>query len=130
MKLRKYIQYSLLGTLLLSVVSLLLSIWLSLDQSFYISFGLLYLLIPGVIWSFVLFPPSVVDPIERAIFALLLSIVIVPLTVLLLSKLGMSINTYYSFFIILGIDTVGSLFLIKKNMSIHWRKRKSIFALK
>lgn len=109
----KYFKYTLLTIFIFVIISLILSIWLSILQSFRIIFGAIYLLfIPGFVWSWVFWKKGALDVIERFILSLILSIAIVPLVVFLLNKVGMGINLFNSFLEILGIIILGFIIIL------------------
>lgn len=109
---KKWLKYSSLTVLILTLISLILSIWQPTLQSFRIVFGLVYLLfLPGFIWSWVFWKRGEIDFIERLILSLALSIAIVPLVVFFLNKVGLRINLLNSFLEIFGIIVLGSLFI-------------------
>ena len=106
LRLIKYI----IGTLIsLILISLIVSIWLPLAQSFRIVFGSVYVLfLPGLVLSFVFFNKKEIDFIERIALSFALSIAVVPLLVFYLNLLGMKINLVNSTLVIAFI-IIGSL---------------------
>jgi len=113
---KNWLKYSLLGILLLVIVSLVLNIWLPVWESFRIIFGSVYLLFfPGFVWSWVFWKKGKLDSIERFILSLVLSIAIVPLVVFILNKVGVKINLVNSFIEILSIIFLGGSALLIKN---------------
>ncbi len=106
LRLIKYI----IGTLIsLILISLIVSIWLPLAQSFRIVFGSVYVLfLPGLVLSFVFFNKKEIDFIERIALSFALSIAVVPLLIFYLNLLGMKINLVNSTLVIAFI-IIGSL---------------------
>lgn len=105
---KKWLKYSMIAILSLAIISLILSIWLPVIQSFRIVFGTVYLLfLPGFVWSWVFWKKSELDVIERFILSLVLSIAIVPLIVFFLNKVGVKINSLNSILEILAVIIIG-----------------------
>lgn len=122
----QYLKYSLLGIIILVIISLLLSIWLPILQSFRIVFGAVYLLfLPGFVWSWVFWKKGELDSIERFTLSLALSIAIVPLVVFLLNKVGVKINLLNSFLEVLGLLVSGIFIIILQNKKIFVKLNKN-----
>lgn len=112
---KRWLKYSILAVFILTGISLILSFWIPLWQSFRIIFSSVYLLfIPGFIWSFVLWKQNELDVIERYTLSLVLSIAFVPLFIYLLNKVGFKINLINSFFEILVLILFAAVILIIK----------------
>lgn len=113
---KKWLKYSILGIIILIIISFLLCFWLPILQSLRVVFGLVYLLfLPGFVWSWVFWQKSELDGIERFILSLVLSIAIVPLVVYFLNKIGVKINLLNTFLEILGIIVIAFTILNFKN---------------
>lgn len=105
---KKWLKYSMIAILSLAIISLILSIWLPVIQSFRIVFGTVYLLfLPGFVWSWVFWKKGEIDVIERFILSLALSIAIIPLIVFFLNKVGVKINLLNSVLEILVVIIIG-----------------------
>lgn len=115
----QYLKYSLIGIIILVIISLILTIWLPFIQSFRIVFGAVYLLfLPGFVWSWVFWKKGELDSIERFTLSLALSIAIVPLVVFFLNKVGVKINLVNSLIEISGIIIVAVIILTIKKFSL------------
>jgi len=114
-----------LGALL--VIALLGTIKFPWEQSFRVVFGTFYVLfLPGFIWSYVFFrekdkkqetkgqeeSEKSFDVVERIVLSLALSIALGPLTLFFLNKIGILINLWNSFFVILGLIIIGLSIII------------------
>ena len=89
-KILKYIGGAILG---LAILSLIISIWLGVQQSFRIVFGSFYILfLPGLVLTFAFFGKKEIDIIERIALSFALSIAVVPLLVFYLNLIGMKID--------------------------------------
>jgi len=113
---KKWLKYSILSILILTLISLLGSIWLPIWQSFRIVFGTVYLLfLPGFVWSWVFWKKGEIEWIERIVLSLALSIGIVPLTVFVLNKVGIKINLFNSIFEILILVIIATIVVAVQN---------------
>ncbi len=136
----KWIRGIGIATVVLALLSIGLGVFTSLGylESFRIVFGSVYVLfIPGFIISYIFFPFSkpfeeetgkkslidkgvnvndgkdgkAIDWIERIALSFALSIAVVPLVMFYLNFVGVKINVFNSFFVILGIIVVSFLIL-------------------
>ncbi len=116
-KLLKYIGLSIALLLLLSV---LLSFVLSFVESLRLVFGTAFLLIvPGLVWSFVIWNSNTIKLFERALFSIALSIFLVPLIVFLFNKTGLSINALNVFIECSGVVVIGLLIIFLQKTKLN-----------
>ena len=117
-KILRYILGVILG---LAILSLIISIWLGVQQSFRIVFGSVYVLfLPGLVMTFVFFPiknrgEKEIDILERIALSFALSIAIVPLLVFYLNLVGMKINVLNTSLVIAFIILVGLAIVYRQN---------------
>lgn len=128
---------------ILILISLALSFFLEIEESFRIVFGSVYVLfLPGFIISFIFFPKTkeldskeenAIDWLERIALSFALSIAIVPLVVFYLNLIGIKINLLNTSLIIAGIMLISIIILwIKQKRQKadiagkHRRKPKNI----
>ncbi len=87
---------------------ILLSIQLTFLHSLQIIFGAMYLFfLPGFIWSLVIWKKDEIDLMERLLVSIILSMVIIPTFMYLLSKVGVGINLANSLLVASGILVSG-----------------------
>ena len=123
-----------LGVLL--IIALLGMIRFPWEQSFRVVFGVFYVLfIPGYIWSYVFFKPQEttevkkgevasdshqekkIDGIERIVLSLALSIALSPLALFFLNKVGVKINFWNSFLVIMSLIIIGLGIIVYQQLS-------------
>lgn len=93
LKENKILEYTGGVILGLAILSLIISIWLGIQQSFRIIFGSFYILfLPGLVLTFAFFRKKEIDIIERIALSFALSIAVVPLLVFYLNLIGMKID--------------------------------------
>lgn len=125
---KKWLKYSILGIIILIIISFILGFWFPILQAFRIVFGMVYLLfLPGFVWTWVFWQKSELDGIERFILSLVLSIALVPLVVFFLNKVGVKINLLNSFLEILGIIVFGFVLIIIQNKKFSKLKQYFVF---
>lgn len=128
-------KYIIGGLTILSIISLIISIWLPIAESFRIVFGSVYVLfLPGLVLSYVFFNGSTsspqdsltgsprgkeIDIIERITLSFALSIAVVPLLVFYLNLIGMKINVLNTVLTIALIIAAGLAI-------IFWQNKKSL----
>ncbi len=100
----------------LIIISFILAPFLTIQASFRIVFGSLFVLfIPGYFITYIFFPESTkdhkIDSIERITLSFALSIAIVPLIIFYLNRIGVKITLLNSVLIIIAI-IVASLIII------------------
>ena len=114
-KILKYIGGVILG---LAIFSLIISIWLGVQQSFRIIFGSFYILfLPGLVLTFAFFGKKEIDIIERIALSFALSIAVVPLLVFYFNLIGMKID-------VLNVILVVFLVIIGGFGIMLWHKEK------
>jgi len=114
-KILKYIGGVILG---LAIFSLIISIWLGVQQSFRIVFGSFYILfLPGLVLTFAFFGKKEIDIIERIALSFALSIAVVPLLVFYLNLIGMKID-------VLNVILVVFLVIMGGFGIMLWQKEK------
>jgi len=114
-KILKYIGGVILG---LAIFSLIISIWLGIQQSFRIIFGSFYILfLPGLVLTFAFFGKKEIDIIERIALSFALSIAVVPLLVFYFNLIGMKID-------VLNVILVVFLVIIGGFGIMLWQKEK------
>ena len=114
-KILKYIGGVILG---LAIFSLIISIWLGIQQSFRIIFGSFYILfLPGLVLTFAFFGKKEIDIIERIALSFALSIAVVPLLVFYFNLIGMKID-------VLNVILVVFLVIIGGFGIMLWHKEK------
>jgi uncharacterized membrane protein len=119
LKENKILKYGLVSVCGLIVLSLVVSIWLGIEQSFRIIFGSFYVLfLPGVVLTFAFFKGKEIDILERIALSFALSIAVVPLLVFYLNLIGMKINT-------LNVVLVIAFIILINLAIIYWREKKT-----
>jgi uncharacterized membrane protein len=114
-KVLKYILGVILG---LTILSLIFSIWLGVQESFRIVFGSVYVLfLPGLVLTFAFFREKEIDIIERIALSFALSIAVVPLLVFYLNLIGMKIN-------VINVVLVIALIIMGGFGIMLWQKEK------
>jgi len=114
-KILKYIGGVILG---LAIFSLIISIWLGVQQSFRIIFGSFYILfLPGLVLTFAFFGKKEIDIIERIALSFALSIAVVPLLVFYFNLIGMKID-------VLNVILVVFLVIMGGFGIMLWQKEK------
>jgi uncharacterized membrane protein len=114
-KVLKYILGVILG---LVILSLIISIWLGVQESFRIVFGSVYVLfLPGLVLTFAFFRDKEIDAIERIALSFALSIAVVPLLVFYLNLIGMKID-------VINVVLVIALIIMGAFGIILWQKEK------
>jgi len=115
-KVLKYILGVILG---LTILSLITSIWLGIQESFRIVFGSVYILfLPGLVLTFAFFREKEIDIIERIALSFALSIAVVPLLVFYLNLIGMKID-------VINIVLVVVIIVFGGIGAIFWKKEKT-----
>jgi len=115
-KILKYIGGVILG---LAILSLIISIWLGVQESFRIVFGSLYILfLPGLVLTFAFFRDKEIDIIERIALSFALSIAVVPLLVFYLNLIGMKID-------VINVVLVVAIVILGGIGAIFWKKKKN-----
>ncbi|MDD5638482.1 MAG: DUF1616 domain-containing protein [Candidatus Pacebacteria bacterium] len=115
-KVLKYILGVILG---LVILSLIISIWLGIQESFRIVFGSVYILfLPGLVLTFAFFREKEIDIIERIALSFALSIAVVPLLVFYLNLIGMKID-------VINIVLVVAIIVFGGIGVIFWKKEKT-----
>jgi len=120
-KVSRYILGVILG---LAILSLIISIWLEVQQSFRIVFGSVYVLfLPGLVMTFVFFPiknqgEKEIDVLERIALSFALSIAVVSLLVFYLNLVGMKIN-------VLSVSLVIAFIILMGLILIHFQTKKN-----
>ena len=110
--LKKWVIPALMGLSGSLVVSLILSFYLPVIDSFRIVLGfILILIIPGFIWSWIFWSRDQIDFVERLALSLMLSIIGIPLTALCLTKIGLKINTLNTLSITFILILFGTIIL-------------------
>ena len=116
----KRLKATLITGFVLVAISLFLTVWLPLLQSFRVIFGSVYVLfLPGFAWTWMFWKAGTISNLERSILSLILSMIIVPLFVFLLSKIGARItliNIVFEVLTIIVIAFVLRFFLDKKTI--------------
>jgi len=119
-----FLKNSLLGIILLVILSLAASIWLPISQSFRLVFGVVFLLfLPGFFWSSVFWQKGGVDAVERLTISLLLSIGLVPLAVYWFHKIGVKINAPNVTLEVSAVITLGIVVLLFRQ---YWQKSRNV----
>lgn len=115
--------YTGLILVILVIFSLILSFWLPIGQSFRVIFALFILLfLPGYVWTLLFWNDGEIDYLERAILSLIFSIIIVPLFIFLLNKIGVKIilgNIIWEILVVLIIPLVIKFFPKKLKINFH-----------
>ena len=115
-KILKYIGGVILG---LAILSLIISIWLGVQESFRIVFGSVYILfLPGLVLTFAFFRDKEIDIIERIALSFALSIAVVPLLVFYLNLIGMRID-------VINVVLVVAIVILGGIGAIFWKKEKT-----
>ena len=123
--LKRYLKYSVLGIFLLTAASLIALIWLPLHQAFRIVFGSVFVLfLPGFVWTWVVWKKEQINPLERFVLSIALSLGVVPFTIFILHTLGLAINTTTIFFQITGIILIGIITICVMNKNQLTRESK------
>jgi uncharacterized membrane protein len=119
LKENKILKYSLVSVCGLIVLSLVVSIWLGIEQSFRIVFGSFYVsFLPGLVLTLAFFKGKEIDILERIALSFALSIAVVPLLVFYLNLIGMKINT-------LNVVLVIAFIILINLAIIYWREKKT-----
>lgn len=115
--LKKYIIYVLA---VLTIIALFLSVKFGVLKSFQAVFGgFLILVVPGYCLSLYFWNDDKISIFERAMVSVFLSIIIIPLTLLLINKIGIPINTISILITILVASGIGIITnIIKKRIRI------------
>lgn len=104
---------------LLTTLTLLLAFWLPFQNAFRIVFGSVYLLlVPGFSWTWVFWAKNEINSLERGILSLIISLMIVPLLVFLLNKVGVRIilvNILLEILLLIVIAVIIRLIILKKS---------------
>ncbi|HCJ52900.1 MAG: hypothetical protein A2898_02940 [Candidatus Kerfeldbacteria bacterium RIFCSPLOWO2_01_FULL_48_11] len=113
-----FVKYLGASIIIVALLSIVLSIWMPIQQSTRIIAGAsLALFIPGLTWSYVFWYKNEITGLERFIFSFFLSIALVPLVIYFLNKVGVRINTLNSLLEILGLSIVGiCIYLLRTHM--------------
>lgn len=119
---KKNLLYGIIGLGILVAIALLLSVKLSIHQSFRVVFGLFYIVfIPGYIWSYVFFKEKSITAIERFALSITLSITVVPLIVFLFNKIMLKINIINLVFEILLIIITAIIIIYAKQINLFYK---------
>ncbi len=102
--------FALLGILILGVF---LSYILSPLQALRIISALLFaLVLPGMLLGYIIFKKGSLDAIERIVLSFVFSLVVVPMPLFFVSKIGIKITTQSSFVVILILNIVFTSILL------------------
>lgn len=96
-----------ISTGIILVVLIFLSYILSPPQALRIVSALMFaLVLPGTLFGYILFKRGSIDAVERIVFSLVFSLVVVPLPIFLVSKIGIKITTFASFIVLLVLNVI------------------------
>lgn len=96
-----------------AILSGILTIWMPITTSFRIVFGAIFVLfLPGFAWGHIFWKKGEINALERFTLSIGLSLVTVPLSVFMFSKLGVPIRTLNIFFITTGLTLLAVLFVL------------------
>ena len=105
----------------LIVLGLIAGIWLGFCRGLRSGIAAIYvLLLPGLIWSYVVFKLNEINLAERVLYAVVISILVVPIVVFLAFKVGIAIVVLSMILEILAIIVFGAIALfIKQTLTRH-----------
>lgn len=115
-----FLKYSIGLIIFCFLISSILLIWWPVISALRIAFGSVYVLfLPGLIWSFVFLQKDILDfdLLERFTSSIILSISLISVITFIFYKIGVAVNLYNLFFIILSICLIGLLILLGRFLS-------------
>lgn len=96
-----------ISTGIILVVLIFLSYILSPSQALRIVSALIFaLVLPGTLFGYILFKRGSIDAVERIVLSFVFSLVVVPLPIFLVSKIGIKITTFASFIVLLVLNVI------------------------
>lgn len=117
---KKWLFYCFAGVSFLILCAMLLTIWLPPHVAYRTVFGAIYLLLlPGYFWSHVFWKTADIEVLERLVLSLALSIVLVPLFVLSLNKLGVKINALNILIETFALIAISIVIINSKKIKLH-----------
>ena len=122
-KSKKEVLFFLVLIIFFIVLGLIAGFWIGFNKGIRLSMAIIYvLLLPGLIWSYVVFKLNEISPIERVLYSVVISILIVPVVVFLAFKMGIMIILSNIIFEILALIFLGVIILLIKQALIRYKR--------
>lgn len=119
---KKWLKILIKAVLALIITSLILAIWMPFLQAIrIISSFVIFLIIPGYTYSWLFWKKDQIPKIERIVISPILSLVIVPLVIFALNRVGVKINLVTISIEILCIIFIGIMIMLLTNKT-NFRK--------
>ena len=123
-KSKKELLFFLFLIIALIVLGLIAGIWLGFNKGLRSGIAIVYvLLLPGLIWSYVVFKLNEISLTERVLYSVVISILVVPIVVFLAFKMGIAIVILNMVLEILAVIILGIIALLIKQALVRYKKQ-------